>query len=470
MRWFWAAIASAIFAAAGASADSFLVGAYAEDVTPAELPISLAGSMVDVQATEIHDRIFARAIVLDDGRRRIGVVLCDSCMIPRELFDEAKARLEESLGFPPAHLLMAATHSHSCPTVAGVFQSEPNERYRKQLVEGVVAAVRKAVDRLAPATVAWGAADCLDQVFNRRWRRPPDAIPPDPFGRKADQVQMNPPVGAPDLLAPAGPVDPQVFVLRFASPNGRTKALLANYSLHYVGGVPAKSVSGDYFGEFARIVAQRAAPSDDDFVAVLSNGTSGDVNNVDFCAAQAPVGPFERIRFVAGRVADVALAAVDRAQLIDRPTLDAARREIELRVRRPTPDEVEQARLLLAQAGDRPLAGTREIYARETLKLAEYPETVRLWIQAMRIGPVGVVAIPCEVFAEIGLEIKEKSPLQPTFTIELANGYNGYLPTPAQHELGGYETWRARSSCLEVDASGKITQTALDLLDEVAGE
>jgi hypothetical protein len=470
MRRFWAAIASAILGAAGASADSLLVGAYAEDVTPAELPISLAGSMADVQATEVHDRIFARAIVLDDGRLRLGVVLCDSCMIPRELFDEAKGRLEQSLRFPPANLLMAATHSHTCPTVAGVFQSEPNERYRKQLVEGIAAAVRKAVDRLAPATFAWGGANCPDQVFNRRWRRPPEAIPPDPFGRKIDRVQMNPPVGASDLLEPAGPVDPQVCVLQFAAPNGRPRALLANYSLHYVGGVPARSVSADYFGEFARIVAKRAAPSDDDFVAVLSNGTSGDVNNINFREPQQPAGPFERIRCVAGRVADAALSAVERAEPVDRPTLAAARREIELRIRKPTPEEVEQARLVLEQAGDRPLVGTREIYARETLKLADYPETVRLWVQALRIGPVGVVAIPCEVFAEIGLEIKEKSPLQPTFTIELANGYNGYLPTPAQHELGGYETWRARSSCLEVDASVKITRTALDLLDEVAGE
>jgi len=49
----------------------------------------------------------------------------------------------------------------------------------------------------------------------------------------------------------------------------------------------------------------------------------------------------------------------------------------------------------------------------------------------------------------------------------LANGYNGYLPTPAQHKLGGYETWRARSSYLEVDASNKIQDTVLNLLKEL---
>ena len=102
-----------------------------------------------------------------------------------------------------------------------------------------------------------------------------------------------------------------------------------------------------------------------------------------------------------------------------------------------------------------------------TYLLAKYPDTVKATIQAIRVGELGIVAIPCEVFTEIGLEIKAKSPLKPTFTIELANGYNGYLPTPAQHALGGYETWRARSSYLDVNASEAITKTVLELLGEV---
>ncbi len=78
------------------------------------------------------------------------------------------------------------------------------------------------------------------------------------------------------------------------------------------------------------------------------------------------------------------------------------------------------------------------------------------------------MAIPCEVFAEIGLELKRRSPLRPTFTIDLANGYNGYLPSSEQHALGGYETWRATSSYLEVQASRKMTEALLEMLAEVA--
>lgn len=87
--------------------------------------------------------------------------------------------------------------------------------------------------------------------------------------------------------------------------------------------------------------------------------------------------------------------------------------------------------------------------------------------QAIRIGELGIAANPNEICAETGLEIKEQSPIQPTFNIELANGYNGYLPTPEQHALGGYTTWPAISSCLEVDASNKIRDHVLGLLEQV---
>src|SRR5688500_6723366 len=97
------------------------------------------------------------------------------------------------------------------------------------------------------------------------------------------------------------------------------------------------------------------------------------------------------------------------------------------------------------------------------LILAESPEEVSVPLQAVRIGDVGIAAIPFEVFAEMGLEIKARSALKPTFTISQANGAFGYLPTPEQHKLGGYETWLGTNR-VEVDASRKITEAVLDML------
>ena len=110
----------------------------------------------------------------------------------------------------------------------------------------------------------------------------------------------------------------------------------------------------------------------------------------------------------------------------------------------------------------------REVFAAEAVALNDYPEAVPVAIQAYRIGDIAIVGIPCEVFAQIGLDIRRASPLKNQFTISLANGYNGYLPTPEQHAVGGYETWRARSSYLEVEASVKISKAVDELLAKLA--
>jgi len=104
------------------------------------------------------------------------------------------------------------------------------------------------------------------------------------------------------------------------------------------------------------------------------------------------------------------------------------------------------------------------------LYMDEMPATRELKLQAIRLGELGIVAMPCEVYGSTGLAIKARSPLKPTFTIELANGYDGYLPPPEQHALGGYTTWRARSSCLEVEAEPKIVAAVSTLLEQVASE
>src|SRR4029079_12819005 len=108
-----------------------------------------------------------------------------------------------------------------------------------------------------------------------------------------------------------------------------------------------------------------------------------------------------------------------------------------------------------------------EIYAKEALFLHERPRT-ELVLQALRVGQLGITAIPNEVYALTGLKLKAQSPLQPTFNIELANGAEGYIPTPEQHQLGGYTTWPARTAGLETVAEPKIVEAMLRLLENVS--
>jgi hypothetical protein len=441
---------------------------HAERIEPA-LPISMAGSMSDQVARRIHDPIHVRAMVLRDGQTTLALVLCDSCMIERPILDEAKQRIEEETGIPPDHVIIAATHSHTCPTSAKVFQSVPNEEYQEQLIERIVTSVATGVLRLEPARVGFGVGQCAEEVFNRRWRMKPSGDLTNPFGG-TDQVRMNPPLGSPDLIEPAGPIDPAVSVFWVKAADGEPMGAMANYALHYVGGVPGGEISADYFGEFSRLMGERWKPpaARRKPIVFLTNGASGDINNINFRGNEASPEPFGQIRRVAGRVAERALGAIEGSSVMLEPKLGSIRRELSLGVRKPTPAELSKAESIWKEAEDRPLRTLPEIYAAETRAMSRYPDEVKLWVQAARVGSVGIVAIPCEVFVEVGLEIKKKSPFAQTVIIELANGYNGYLPTLQQHEWGGYETWRAKSSYLEKEASTKIVGTAIELLESLS--
>lgn len=454
-----------------------LAGAYAQEITPKKWPISVNGGMADIQSTAAHDPLHARCVVLKNSATSLAIVICDSCMLPRELVDRAKAKASLATGIPASNILIAATHAHSCPTATPVFQSDPNPEYVEQLIEQIAGGIQKAQSQLEPARIGWGALNQPGQLFNRRWYLKPNettgAVEPaeNPFGAKADRVIMNPGFGNNKVSHSVGLIDPELSFLSIQSREGRPIALLGNYSLHYVGGVPGNAVSADYFGEFALRLSRHlnAGQLQPPFVGIMSNGTSGDVNNVDFQQKSPPTRePFEQISYVAELLAQDVAKAVNKISYHTSVPLMVREAEISCNIRRPSAEEVASAEAKVASVTERPLKGLPLIYARETILLAKYGSTINLKLQAIRIGSLSIATSPCETFTETGLAIKKGSPSERTFTISLANGYNGYLPPPEQHQLGGYETWRARSSYLAADAEPLIRSTLLTLLKEVS--
>jgi neutral ceramidase len=452
--------------AGAADARVFRAGAATSNITP-WLGLSINGGMQDHKASHIHDELHARCIVLDDGQTRLAFVVVDSCMVPREVFDEAKKVIQASTGIPLENILMSATHTHSAPAAVAVFQSEADKEYLRFLTLRIADGVRRAANNLAPAKIGWGKGSVPDQVFNRRWHMKPGTELKDPFGRTNDLVRMNPGVGNANLLEPAGPIDPELPIVSIQSTDGRPVAMLANYSLHYCGGVPSGHISADYFGIFADRIQELLGADrlDPGFVGIMSNGTSGDINNVNFRGGQPKQPHYGQMRLVANAVADEALRVYKEIQHQDWVPLRAMQREIQLGVRLPGTEEVVQAKRIVAEAESPVMRNIEQIYARETVLLSTYPAQVPLLLQVLGLGDLRIAAVPCEVFVEIGLELKQKH--SPLFTISFANGYNGYLPTVEQHKLGGYETWRARSSYLEVEAAPKIIGTLTEMIEQM---
>ena len=455
-------------------------GAHAQDISPTKFPSPVNGNMKGVFTDTINDPMHARclAIASGEGASAHEIIFCvvDACMIPREICEKAKALAAEKTGVPAAHMLISATHTHTAATMASVFQSDPDPDYIATLPERIAAGLIQAHANLEPAELAWGFGCDPTQVFNRRWYLKEGQTNENPFGAITDRAQMNPGQQNPKISIPAGPTDPDVAILAVRSAaDQRPISVLANYSLHYVGGIHA--ISADYYAAFANEMATRLNTTDaryqgkPPFVGIMSNGTSGNINNVNYASPiRFKRNPGEQIQIVARSVADAAMSAYESLKWQPAATLDSREEDLALGVRKATPEELVKAQELLntiPKDKDGQWADRKAIYAREAVKLADYPDTVPVKLQVHRIGDLSIAAIPCEVFVEIGLDLKKTTPFTRHFTISLANGYNGYLPTPEHHALGGYETWRARSSYLEVNASPKIMTRLNAMLTEM---
>lgn len=442
----------------------FRAGAAAVDITPTQLPVIVNGGFAERQVSEITDPLHARCLVLDDGITQVAIAVVDNCVIPRSLMDEAKQLAHQATGIPVNRMLISATHCHSAPAVCAILGSDCDEAYARFLPGKIAEGIAAAHKNLRPARIGWAVGKDPKNVFCRRFLMKPGTARTSPFtGKENDQAQMNPGYQNPNAIERTGVADTDVSVVSLQTLDGKPLALLANYSTHYAG---APGISADYFGVFCQRIGELigADKSDVPLVAMMSNGTSGDANCCDFVH---PPRKFDRFT-VAEDVARAAYEAYQTIQYYTWVPLVMEERLLTLNIQVPSPAEVAEAKAFLAKLEGRKPKTQPEVYARETVILSQMPPTRDLKLQAIRLGGLGIATMPNEVFGATGLAIKANSPLRPTVNIELANGYDGYLPPPEQHKLGGYTTWRARSSCLEFEAEPKIRVAVLELLNQVA--
>jgi hypothetical protein len=441
------------------AAPAFRAGAYTVDVTPQAFPIMISGGFTAGTARRAEGTLHVRALALDDGDHRIAIATVDTLMMPREMLDRVKDVAARSTGIPPEKMLICATHTHSAPALMGALGTDADPDYVQFVEPRIVEAIVGAVRSLRPARVGWTVLQDPAHTHCRRWILRPDRMRKDPFGDLTVRANMHPGYQNLDFIGPAGPVDAGLTVLAFESAGGQPLALLANYSMHYVG-APGGVVSPDYYGPFVENIQRLTGVE----VGMMTQGTSGDQHWMDYSQPQKKMDA----RTYADELARTVQEASSTVRYREWVPLAMAETTLRLKRRLPDAQRLAWARELLARMGGALPGNQREVYAREQVYLAAEPER-ELKIQALRIGELGIAAIPAEVFGITGLKIKAQSPLAPTFNVELANGAEGYIPPPEQHKLGGYTTWPARTAALEAAAEPKIIETVLGLLEQVAG-
>lgn len=452
----------------------FLAGAATSNITP-EIGGGIVGGFHPPPSKTVHDELHARCLALDNGEARMAIVVCDSLGLAQSVCDAARSLIHAENSIPEENILISATHTHSATSAQGANRfayGQPLDDYQKFLVRRIADGVKRAMNNLAPAKIGWAAGHNEKQVFNRRWFLKPGTIGRNPLGGTNDVVHTNPGYQNKNKIKPAGPTDPEICLIAVESTKGKPVALLANYALHYVGDVRDGDISADYFAMFCDRMQEllKADRQDPPFVAMLSNGTSGDINNIDVTKPSEKKEPYQKMHAVADDVAQAALKAYKKIKFQDWVPLGGRMFLVEVGVRHPTPEQLERAKKIVARAGDPPqLNSLEQIYAERALRMNEYPPTLPMPVQALRVGEVGIAGLPNEIFCETGLELKRRSPFKPSFVMEIANGYYGYLPTPEQHKLGGYETWLGTNR-LEPDTSVKYVEALLQMWTELKNE
>ncbi len=455
--------------AAFAQEATLRAGAATSNITP-PLGELVIGGWEPFPAAHIHDELHARCLVLDNGENRVAIVICDILGMPREVCDLAKREAAKATGIPESNMLIAATHTHSATTARGpkgVIYPDKLTDYQRFLARRISDGIRRASNQLEPAKIAFGSALEASEVFNRRWHTTNPNHLKNPFGG-SDKVRMNPPRGDAALTKPAGPIDPEIAFVSVQATGGRPIALLANYSLHYVGGVPRGHVSADYFGYFCRALTRKMGADHQEvpFVAMLSNGTSGDINNINFRARSPRRPPYEKMKEVGDKVATRVYDALSSLEYQSTAKLGAKTVDLNLKLREPADGTMQYLQETVQAEKPSERQSRESIYLERLTKLKSGPNAIDAKLQVLRIGDTGIAAIPFETFVEIGLQLKDLGPFKHTFTIELANGWYGYLPTLEQHELGGYETWIG-TNFVQLDASKIIVSRIIELFGQI---
>lgn len=421
-------------------------------ITP-PLGSSIPGRFEDRRSSGVKDHLFARAWVVESDGAAAAVVSLDCCDLTRELVSGIRERIREETGIPAQRIMVSATHTHTGPPIGGTTFYGRNEEYETWLAEQAAAAAIRAYRQRGEARIGFGSGREADIAFNRR------------FFMKDGSVQTNPGIGNPGIVRPAGPIDPEVLVIRIDDAQGKPIGVVVNYACHTdtVGGT---EYSADYPGELSRRLKQELG---EDAVVIFLMGTSGNINHADAMNGQdSDYDPSNAYYRRMGRIlAWEVLRVREKIKTSAGIKLDARQSFLFTRYREPSEEDVRNARRVLADSSSSLM---KVNFAKELLAAAQMDASspVETELQAIVLGDLAIVGVPGELFVEFGLELKAKSPYPFTLVNELCNGSTGgYICTREAYLQGGYEPIITSSSRHDEDTGELIVQHSLQMLQEI---
>lgn len=447
------------------AAEPLRAGLAVVDITP-PLGYRMAGYFSERRNTGTRDPLLAKAIVFEQGNVKAAIVECDVVSMPGDVAAKARAAAEKVTGIPARHIAVAATHSHTGPLFTGPLAKLWSEQaaakketdsattfdYPAMLAGKVAQAIEQAAKAARPVTLSAGAVEETRLSFNRR------------FFMKDGSVRFNPGRLNPNIVRPAGPIDPQVSILLVGDKeSGRSLGSITNFALHLdtVGGT-------EYAADYPYFLQKELQASfGHEFVSIFATGTCGDINHIDV-TNNSPLLGSAMTEHIGAKLAEDVFAAVPKLVAQDQPALAVRQKQIDVPAQTFSAADISKAKQRLTKIGTRELSFLEEVETYKVVDVAEEYASGKIAIEvvAIRLSPdVAIVTLPGEVFVELGLAIKQASPFKTTLVVELANDCPAYIPTKKAFAEGSYEIVNSR---VAPGNGEKMVELAVELLKELA--